>query len=80
MYKVNNLLVGSLTEHQKKIRTFENHERFWNRPECKSVKEKEIALQLIWKEIEQEKEEVDLLIILYKLSNLVGRNEGTHMV
>lgn len=35
-----------------------------------------MELNTIWNEIEETGENIDLLLILYKLSNLVGRNES----
>lgn len=62
-----------LTEHQKMIRNFERHPEFWARTERQNIREKENAQKNVWKEIEKNIENVDLLLILYRLSQFVGR-------
>lgn len=62
-----------LSEHQKPIHSFLKHQKFWTRLE--DPKEPDIRAQLdkIWTEIEANVENLDLLLILYKLSNVTGK-------
>lgn len=48
------------------------NEKFWTRAE--KSKQKERDLNNIQNTIEEEGENVDLLLIMYKLSNIIGKN------
>ncbi|XP_036148983.1 uncharacterized protein LOC114254812 [Monomorium pharaonis] len=61
-----------LSEHQKRIRSFARHPQFWARTKRYSLKEKENEILKIWNTIENDKD-LDLLLILHKLSELVGQ-------
>lgn len=61
-----------MTQHQNKIRHFLTHATFWTRWESKKYKEKDLKLHAIWNEMEAMGEDVDLLIIIFKLVNVVG--------
>lgn len=59
-------------EHQKSIHSQLNHPTFWARPQCKKFKKKEGKIKKIWNKLEDDKN-VNLLLILYELSQLVGK-------
>lgn len=71
---------GYLTEYQRHIRGFLIHTNFWRRLENNTSKRRETQINDIWSEIEEEGNNVDLLLILYKLANFIGKAKGIHIL
>lgn len=54
------------------ICSFERQPEFWARAERKNIREED-ALKNIWKEFESDTAKVDLLLILNRLSQFIGK-------
>lgn len=71
-HKNHEKLIFKLLEIKKEIEESHPHESFWTRPRSGVVKKKDEEIKNIWKEIENNNT-FDILLILYKLSKLVGQ-------
>lgn len=68
------LFAGNITEHQKTKHSFIKNPHFWARSERNMSKQRQEEIKRIWNELK--KTDCDILLILYSLSELVGKERN----